>query len=194
MATMLAERIVENLIATSVVEEVDRELYVYGFFLLITRFFFFLVTVIFGCLLGIPFESVIFYIVFILLRSYAGGVHAKTEVACTIWTTVAMGSTVTTIKMLKNLNVPILPFFVLGNICILTFSPLESREKLLDFVEKRKYRKICYWQLFIYDGIIVVAILLSFKTLCYSVLCGILLEAILLSVGKYFCWVSRRHI
>ena len=102
MATTLAECIVENLIAAAVVEKVDRELYVYGFFLLITRFFFFLVTIAFGCLLGIPFESVIFYIVFILLRSYAGGVHAKTEMACTAWTTLAIGMTITAIKILPN--------------------------------------------------------------------------------------------
>ena len=104
MATAIAERIVGKLIATSVVEEVDRELYVYGFFLLITRFFFFLVTFAFGGLLGIPLESVIFYIVFILLRSYAGGVHAKTEMACTLWTTLALGVTVATIKALAVSN------------------------------------------------------------------------------------------
>ena len=64
MATAIAERIVGKLIAASAVEEVDRELYVYGFFLLITRFYFFLVTIAFGCFLKIPCESVIFYIVF----------------------------------------------------------------------------------------------------------------------------------
>ena len=44
MATAIAERIVGKLIAASAVEEVDRELYIYGFFLLITRFYFFLVS------------------------------------------------------------------------------------------------------------------------------------------------------
>lgn len=61
MATVLAERIVSKLIASSAVKEADRELYVYGFFLLITRSFFFLVAVAFGSILGIPCESVIFY-------------------------------------------------------------------------------------------------------------------------------------
>ena len=45
MATTLAERIVRKLIAVSVVEEGDRELYIYGFFLLITRFYFFLANI-----------------------------------------------------------------------------------------------------------------------------------------------------
>ena len=77
MATTLAECIVENLVAASVVEEVDRELYVYGFFLLVTCLFFFLVTVAVGFFLGIPCESAVFFVAFITLRTYAGGIQPK---------------------------------------------------------------------------------------------------------------------
>ncbi len=128
MATTLAEHIVGKLIAASVVEEADRELYVYGFFLLISRLFFFLVAAVFGCFLGIPWESVIFYIVFILLRSYAGGVHAKTEKACTGWTTLAMGIAVAAIKTLEASNGKALPLLIFSNLCLLLFTP----HKLLD--------------------------------------------------------------
>lgn len=184
MATTLAECIVENLIAASVVEEVDRELYVYGFFLLITRFFFFLVTIAFGCLLGIPFESVIFYIVFILLRSYAGGVHAKTEVACTIWTTVAMGMATASIKALEVLNAKIPLCFLLCNVCLWMFSPLDSKEKPLGAEEKYKYRKVCFGLILICNVVAAVADFLVIPNLYYSVICGMCLEAILLGIGK----------
>ena len=40
MGTWIAEQITCKLIASSVIEEGDGELYCYGFFLLITRFFF----------------------------------------------------------------------------------------------------------------------------------------------------------
>ena len=89
MGTWIAEHITQKLIASSVIEEGDRELYSYGFFLLVTRFFFFLVTVFVGLLMGIGGESVLFYMVFFILRTYAGGVHAKTETACTVFTTFA---------------------------------------------------------------------------------------------------------
>ena len=78
MATRIAAYITNKMLASSVIEEGDSELYCYGFFLLITRFFFFLVTAITGFLSGLLFESIAFYGVFMLLRSYAGGVHAKT--------------------------------------------------------------------------------------------------------------------
>lgn len=184
MATAIAERIVGKLIAASAVEEVDRELYIYGFFLLITRFFFFLVTVAFGFFLRIPCESVIFYTVFILLRSYAGGVHAKTEMACTVWTTLAMGTATAFIKILEYTNTKVPVCFLLCNICILTFSPLDSGEKPLDIEDRRRYQKICVLLLLIFDMVALVANYLAFPVLYYPVICGICLEAVLLSIGK----------
>lgn len=184
MATKLAEHIVRKLIAVSVVEEGDRELYIYGFFLLITRFYFFLVTIAFGCFLRIPCESVIFYIVFILLRSYAGGVHAKTEMACTIWTTLAMGTATVTIKVLKASNAKLPLCLLLCNICLLAFSPLDNREKPLGADEKRKYRKICFGLVLICDTVSIVADFLMISMLYYPVMCGMCIEVILLSIGK----------
>ena len=184
MATVLANHIVRKLIAASAVEEVDRELYIYGFFLLITRFFFFLVTVAFGFFLRIPCESVIFYTVFILLRSYAGGVHAKTEMACTVWTTLAMGTATAFIKILEYTNTKVPVCFLLCNICILTFSPLDSGEKPLDIEDRRRYQKICVLLLLIFDMVALVANYLAFPVLYYPVICGICLEAVLLSIGK----------
>lgn len=184
MATKLAERIVRKLIAVSAVEEVDRELYVYGFFLLITRFFFFLVTVAFGVFLKIPCESVIFYIVFILLRSYAGGVHAKTEMACTVWTMVAMGMATVFIKALEASTAKI-PLCVLSfNICLLVLSPLDSGEKPLDAEEKHRYRKICLILVFICDVVAAAASMLATPMLYYPVVCGMGVAAVLLGIGR----------
>lgn len=184
MATAIAEHIVGKLIAASAVEEVDRKLYVYGFFLLITRFFFFLVTVIVGCLLGIPCESVVFYIAFILLRTYAGGVHAKTETSCTVLTTLALGMAVATIKILEASNVGIKTLLVFSNLCIWLFSPLDSSEKPLKTEEKRRYRKICYRLLLICDAVIFAADFMMLPMLYYPVACSMFLEAALLSIGK----------
>ena len=184
MATTLAERIVEKLIAASVVEEVDHELYVYGFFLLITRFFYFLVTAVFGFFLGIPCESIIFYIVFILLRSYAGGVHAKMEMACTLWTTFALGIAVATIKALEVSNEKVFLLLALSNLSIMLFSPLDTAEKPLDPSEIRRYRKICYFLLIVCNMVAIVANYLLLPKLYYPVICSICLEASLLGIGK----------
>lgn len=64
MGTWIAEQITCKLIASSVIEEGDRELYSYGFFLLISKIFFFFVAVIAGLLTDTTVESIIFYVVF----------------------------------------------------------------------------------------------------------------------------------
>lgn len=184
MATTLSEYIVRKLIASSAVEEVDRELYIYGFFLLIARFFFFLATVAFGCFLRIPCESVVFYVVFTLLRSYAGGVHAKTETACTVLTTLALGISVAAIKMLEVSNREMIPPLIAGNVCIQLFSPLDSREKPLDAEERKRFRGICYGLLLVCDAVIFIFAVMKLQLFCCAVLYGICLEAILLSIGK----------
>lgn len=194
MATTFAEHIVEKLVKASVVEEVDRELYVYGFFLLITRFFFFLVTIAFGCLFGIPFEGVIFYIVFILLRGYAGGVHAKTEMACTAWTTLAIGMTITAIKIFESLNARILPIFILENLCIWRLAPLDSVEKILNFNEKKRYRLICNGLLVACDVIVLTAVCFQIQVLYYPVVCAAMLESVLLVAGRTNNSKKKRNV
>ena len=186
MATALAEAIVRRLIASSVVEEVDRELYVYGFFLLITRVSFFLVAAAIGCLLGVPGEGIVFYIVFILLRSYAGGVHAKTEVACTVLTTLSIGISVAMIKMLELSDRGMIPLLIAANICILLFSPLDTPQKPLDAAEREWYRRKCCGLLAACNLMMFLFAVMGLRSFCCSVLYGMCLEAVLLSAGKIY--------
>ncbi len=184
MATAIAECITRNLIAASIIEEDDKELYVYGFFLLITRLFFLMLAITFGFCLKIPLESAIFYITFILLRSYAGGVHTKTETACTILTTLAIIAALVSIKTLSTFGIEISPVLIFGNLCFFLFSPLDSKEKPLNVKGRKKCRKISYQLLFICDAVVIVSAFFSIRVLYYPVICGITLEASLLSIGK----------
>lgn len=183
MAGTLAESIVRKLIATSVVEEVDRELYVYGFFLLIAGSYFFFVTITLGCFLRIPLECIIFYVVFFSLRSYAGGIHAKSEAICTLLTTLALGLSLMAIKMLEISSKEMFSLLVVSDVCILFLSPIDNPGKPLDMEQLRNCRKKSLVFLIVYNMVIFVFSILRLKNFCCSVLYGISLEAILLSVG-----------
>src|SRR5574344_2076625 len=145
MGTWIAEQITCKLIASSVIEEGDRELYSYGFFLLISKIFFFFVAVIAGLLTDTTVESIIFYVVFMLLRTYAGGIHARTEMSCTVLTTLALIASVLVIKQLEmhTSGAISLLMFGIGSLCILVFSPLDTDGKPLDKHEKRQYKTVC---------------------------------------------------
>lgn len=186
MASWIADRMTQMLVTSSLIEEGDRELYSYGFFMLISRIYFFFVTAVTGLLMGIPVESVLFYVVFMLLRTYAGGVHAQSEIACSVLTTLALIASVIGIKQLESLGNSLIPLLMLGtgSLCILLFSPLDTMEKQLDEQDKRKYRAICVVivLLCILTAIIVRAI--SSRGLLGAVACGTFLESILLVAGK----------
>ena len=121
---------------------------------------------------------------FILLRSYAGGIHAKTEMACTIWTTLAMGTATVTIKVLKASNAKLPLCFLLCNVCLLAFSPLGNRGKHLDASERYRYRKVCIGLIVAFEMVAIIANFIVIPTFYYPVICGMCLEAILLCIGK----------
>lgn len=186
MLTLIAKQITQILIHTSLIEEGDAELYCYAIFVLISRAYYFLITIIIGLFMHIPIESVVFYVVFILLRSYAGGVHAKKESVCNSLTTLALIAAVVGIKQLESLvsNSIALLMLSFGSLCILLFSPLDTVEKPLDDYEKSKYRHICVVIIFSCITASLIAHMLDLPTMVYSVSCAVFLESILLIAGK----------
>ena len=197
MGTWIAKQITHKLIVPSVIEEGDRELYSYGFFLLISKIFFLFITVIAGLLTDTTIESIIFYVVFMLLRTYAGGIHARTETSCTVLTTLALIASVLVIKQLETHTSGVISLLMLGigSLCILVFSPLDTDGKPLDEHEKRQYKTICIVILIICIIVALIAWIHCIKTIFYPVCCGICLESILLMLGK-ICGhrESRNHM
>lgn len=186
MGTWIAEQITCKLIASSVIEEGDGELYCYGFFLLITRFFFFLVTAITGFLAGVLFESVVFYGMFMLLRTYAGGVHAKTEGQCTVLTTITLSASILGIKVMGQIFSMLVPLAMLtfGSISISLLSPLDTQDKPLDESEKKYYRLICLILVALCIIFAMISRMLRLNTVYYPIVAGVFLEGVLLCIGK----------
>lgn len=186
MGTWIAEHITQKMIASAAIEEGDKELYCYGFFLLISKIFFFFVAVISGLLADTTVESIIFYVVFMLLRTYAGGIHARTEMSCTVLTTLALIASVLVIRQLEMRTGGAISLLMLGigSLCILAFSPLDTDGKPLDKHEKRQYKTICIVILIICVIVALIAWIHRSKSIFYPVCCGICLESILLVLGK----------
>lgn len=188
MAARIAEHITQKLIIASIIEEGDRELYCYGFFLLTTRLFFFLVTAATGLIAGVLLESILFYTVFMLLRTYAGGMHAKTETACTILTSIVLSASVFGIRIieLSNRQAIISVMLVISVLSILLLSPLDSNEKPLGVQEKKHYHRICLLFTFVFISLAFLAKILFLNELVSAIACGLFLESMLLITG-YFC-------
>lgn len=186
MSSYLAQRLTHKLIASGTIAESESELYIYGLFLLISRVFFLLVTVVIGSLLGIPGASVLFYVLFALLRGYAGGVHAKSENACTVLTTLSVVASLASIKWMGGVHAQIIPAWMLGigGAAILLLSPLDTAEKPLEGSERKRYRRISIAILLGYLLLALVAWALAWRNVVYAAACSVFLEGVLLVAGK----------
>lgn len=144
MGTWIAEHITQKLIASSVIEESDRELYSYGFFLLLSSTLYLVVVAIFGSAFGILWESIVFYFLFSILREYAGGIHAKTEHGCMLSTILALLLSIIEIRkmMQAELSTAAMVFLIVGCAAVFLFSPLDVPEKRLSAEDWRYYRRI----------------------------------------------------
>ena len=144
MISAIADRISEEMLHEGLILEEDRELYQYGFFLLISRGIFFVIAGIAGALVGNLWDSIFFYILFSFLRGYAGGLHADREAVCLFSTTASLLLAAKIIFCLRRGNYVILSCCVLV-VCsalVLLIAPLDSDSKPLGESEMRHYRKI----------------------------------------------------
>ena len=194
MISSLSSLITEALYKSQVIAEEDKELYIYGFFVLLSKTLFFLVSALFGWMFGVLWESMVFYIMFSTLRSYAGGFHASKESVCMCCTTAALFVSSLSIRYMERIGNPVIPFCILV-VCgavVYLLAPLDSVDKPLTRTELVLYRQK--------TRVIVVAILflaiggywLHLPSVIHAASAGVALESCLLSIGKALI-IAQRH-
>ncbi len=122
-----------------------REVYQYVLFIILNYILFFGYSLILGLLLGIPFQSIVFFVSLAILRRYAGGYHADTETRCLIISTAYFSFGILLIKVLSEGIIKInFCYIIIAIICafiIILLSPCDSPEKTLEG-NQRKVIKI----------------------------------------------------
>lgn len=186
MISKIASKVVGKLIDDSVVAATEQELYVYGFFILISQILYFTLTMIFGVLLGIVLESVIFYVAFQFIRRYAGGFHASSEMKCTLITTISIFLCLLCTKIceINNIQMPILVLTIIAAVSIFVLCPLDTPEKPLTKEEYRYFRKISWLILLLIVLMISIGWHFKLEFIMYPCCMSLILESILLVLGK----------
>lgn len=186
MLNKLGKRITDTLVRNNQVNESDRLLYEYGFFLLFSNIIYFAVTLAFGCLFNIVIESIIFYETFIIIRRYAGGFHSASEVMCKLITTVLLFLSLLCIKLCEmyNLKIILLILTTVAIAIIAVLCPLDTPEKPLSAKEFKYFRRISWSILLAIITVIVISIFFNFKILFVPCCMSLIVESVLLSAGK----------
>lgn len=186
MINKLSKSFADRLLVNGAITKEEQELYIYGFFMLLSQLMYLALACIFGLVLGCFVESIIFYIVFQFIRRYAGGYHATTETRCEILSTLSIIACIVVIRLSKiyDFQTALLIISSVSAVCIFILCPLDTPEKPLSDKEFKYFRKISWIVLFT----IVVAIIVSY---CFNIefvllpcCMSLVLESILLISGK----------
>lgn len=144
MANRVAVKITDILCKNNTIRTEDKEIYIYGFEILLSNIVNFTIVVVLGFLLKQFYHAMLFYIAFVITRSYSGGYHASTYVKCHI----AFASIFIVTMFMSRLLLPttslvyLLVFIAIYIGCIFEYAPIENSNKTLQELDKLKYRKI----------------------------------------------------
>lgn len=186
MISKLSRLLTERMLSSGTICEADKELYVYGLFMLLSQIMFFIITCTFGFMLSSPLESIVFYIAFMLIRQYAGGYHASTEAKCDIMSASSILACIVVIKLSKlyDFEIALLIIGAVSAVCIAVLCPLDTPEKPLSGKEFKYFRRQSLIILFVITAIIGVSYFFELKLLAVPCLLSLILENILLIAGK----------
>ena len=186
MISKLSAYLAEKLLSNGTISEEEKELYIYGLFMLISHLMFFIIACIFGLISGCIFESIIFYTAFQFIRRYAGGYHASTEIKCDIFSTLSILACIAVIRLSKtyDFQTVLLIISAISAVCIFSFCPLDTPEKPLSEKEFKYFRKISWLILFVIVAAIVVSYVFKFQIVTVPCCLSLILESILLIAGK----------
>lgn len=186
MIGKLSSKISDLLIRKSVIDSEDQELYVYGFFILLSQILYFIIAVIFGIIFNVLLQSVVFYIAFQFIRKYAGGYHASTEGRCEIMSTLSILACIVMIWLSRSYDFSLLLFCIslVAVLVIAVLCPLDTPEKPLSNKELKYFRKISWLILFIIAALIVVSYIFRWSYIFSPCCMSLILESILIIAGK----------
>ncbi len=141
MFTKIAEKFANNLEENQIIKHDDRELYVYGFEQVLSIILNIITTLLIGLIFNTFFQLVVFMAAYIPLRSFAGGYHAKTPLRCYIFSIVMLVFVSWGMKNLVFRDVVNYVVLAISAFIIFVLSPVEDKNKPLDKIELKVYRK-----------------------------------------------------
>ena len=185
MLTNLCQIIVDFFVKEDIVPEEQREVYQYGVELSVSTLIGLLIVLAAGAFGGRLIESVIFYIVFCLTRTFCGGFHAHSHLLCKFTFTCVI-----ILVLVMNLVLdPIESYywFVLylySLIIVCAFAPVENPNKRLTSYDKKRCKIISIILMVVW--LVVMILFYSFGSKLYHIVAlTLFFVANLMLLGKY---------
>lgn len=146
LLTRLSRKIVNDLTRSDIVKAEDTEIYIYGINQILMYSINISSALIIGLIFGKFFEAAVFIVAYCSMRSFAGGYHAKTPLRCYFFSVIMLIIVLVGIKYLYLTEWMYYVVLLVAALVVIVLSPVEDKNKPLDEIEHRVYKK---WAIFI---------------------------------------------
>lgn len=141
MFDAVSKQLTQSLIDNNTIKDEEREIYRYGIQQGLTIILNFVTTLTIGLVCDMLWQSAFFTVLYIPLRSFAGGYHAKTPIRCYIFSIVLMLAVLLAMRFVTFTCLICSILLLISGVVIFLFAPVEDKNKCLDKLEKKVYRK-----------------------------------------------------
>ena len=152
MLNACATALTEKLLCRFPMVRVRRAVYIYGFEITISSLAVMLSVFILSCLCGAVYTSFTFSLIFVSIRLFSGGYHAKTYGRCFILSNAVYLICFDAARLIQTLRIEFLcPFLVLSSMAVVfMLTPIKNKNHPMSDVSYRKNRNIHLLSLEIY--------------------------------------------
>lgn len=186
MISKISNRMTQVLIEAGVILDTENELYNYGIFMIISYAVFLVVSLSFGIILKIPLSSVHFYLVFCLIRSFAGGIHAESEIKCDIITTGLILICEVLIKLFIDYSLVGIAYIaqIVSSACLCVIKPVASSQKEISDQERILFHKKVFVLMISALIVSTICFIIGINNITISSSMGFTLASFLLVLGR----------
>ena len=183
MKSKAFEKITNRLIESGAISAEDKDIYEYGLKHICDMFLNIMTTLVIGFIFGMIWQSIIFMVSYIPLRSYAGGYHARTQLRCYIFSVVLTVCVLLSIKYIPYSNILFISLTIISGIVIFIFAPIGDENKPLDENETKVFKKRTRIILFIEIVLIGLFTYLNTTWITICIVISVIIAGIMVAIG-----------
>lgn len=144
-----------------------------------------------GIVLHMVWESIIFIITYVPLRSNAGGCHAKTQVRCYMYSVAMITATLICIKIVSWTGVICMSLTLVAGTIIFFLAPVEAVNKPLSQTEEALYKKRTHISLGLFIFLVLLFCYIGQLVISICIMMGFVVVSIMLVLGRVTNQLNR---
>ncbi len=184
MTNDFISKFVDNLILNNIANHEDRENIIYGLKIGIQSLINTITTLILGICFNLVLESLIFLILYSIIRTYTGGYHCKNEITCYFFSS----AIIIIVLLFQKYNLMSVNFtyyiMIIGSILILSIAPIGDYNKPLEEIEKKVYGKKVRLILLTNIIIFLICVFFMIEVVYENIALAIIMVSVTLVFGK----------